>query len=134
MVLPSHPVRSSLEAKVRARATVTDGFSASHRTDEPQSCQSLHGHDWTVEVSIEGEISPKTHTVGEINALHHALAVVCRELRFRDLNDMLPGVPATAEGIAAYIHERLVLEFPTLTRVSVSMGRLYTATLEWQRR
>lgn len=94
----------------------------------------LHGHDWIVEVTAEGEVSPKTHTVVEVNAFHHALAVVCRELRFRDLNDMLPGVPATAEGIASYVHERMVMEFPQIVSVSVSMGNLYTSTLEWQRR
>jgi hypothetical protein len=58
---------------------------------------------------------------GEFQA---ALDAVVDELRNRDLNDMLPGVITTPEGIALYVHERLVLDWPKLIAVAVTMGEV----------
>ncbi len=64
---------------------------------------------------------------GEFRA---ALTTLVGELDHRHLNDMLPGVVTTPEGIAIYIHERLILAWPHVTLVSVSAGP-YRAVMEW---
>lgn len=51
--------------------------------------------------------------------LQAAIRDICVELDGRQLNDMIPGVVPTADGIASWFMERLLLSFPRVTRVTV---------------
>lgn len=115
---------------MKALVTVRDEFAASHSVRDHSTCWRGDGHTWLVEASVSGEISPKTGMVVDHGEFADALRTICNELRHRDLNDMLPGVVTTPEGIASYIRERLILTFPGVTRVSVSY-ETYSAVLEW---
>lgn len=115
---------------MKAKSTVIGAFSASHIIDGHSACGRLHGHDWTVEATVSTEALPPTGMVVDHAEFHAALMRVLVELEYRHLNDMLPGVPPTPEGVAAYVHERLLLAYPNLTSVAVGIGP-YRAVLEW---
>lgn len=118
---------------MRARISVSISFSASHTVSGHSTCGRGDGHDWVVEASVTGEVSPKTGMVVDHGELENALKVVCSEIDHKNLNDMLPGVVATPEGLAAYIHERLIMSFPAVTSVTVKAGS-YVASIDWQQR
>lgn len=61
------------------------------------------------------------------------ISAIANELRNRDLDEMLPGVPATPTGIAAYVRERINLGVPTLTSVNVDNG-MWASTVVVERR
>lgn len=55
--------------------------------------------------------------------LEDALENLVRELNDRSLNAMMPGGVTTPNGVALWIMERLSLNFPRITTVTVQMGR-----------
>ena len=118
---------------MQAVVTAHQAFSASHMIPNHSTCGHLHGHDWDIAVSLTGEISPKTGMVTDHGLLVMALQDLCREFDRRDLNAMLPGVLPSPEGLAPYIRERLAMQFPTITTVTVSCG-LYAAQVQWSLR
>lgn len=115
---------------MRATVTVHDTFSASHEVPGHTRCGKLHGHTWLASVTVEGPISPKNGMVVDHGALATALRVICAELDGRDLGVMLYAVVPVPEGIAGYIHERLLLEFPRIVAITVRADAM-EATLEW---
>ncbi|MBN1515036.1 6-carboxytetrahydropterin synthase [Candidatus Sumerlaeota bacterium] len=89
-------------------------FSASHRLHSPQlpddqncelygCCNALHGHNYWVDVTLRGEVDPRT---GMVMNLDHLNALIQREIisqvDHRNLNDvpMLKGRITTAETLA----------------------------------
>lgn len=116
---------------MRALVTVSGGFEASHVVADHSTCGRGDGHAWTVEATLlESDIGPLSKMVVDHGEFRAALIAVLSEFDHRNLNDMLPGVVTTPEGIAAYVHERLILNWPWVTMVSVSAGP-YRAVLEW---
>lgn len=116
---------------MRASVTVQSRFSASHVIEGHPVCGRVHGHAWVVSATVDGPVSPKTGAVDGSSDLATGLAHVIVELDHKHLNDMLPGVVPTPEGIAAWVHERLLLASPRLTSVTVDDGD-YAATLVWE--
>lgn len=115
---------------MRATATATSRFSASHLIQDHSTCGRLHGHTWTISVTVEGPISPKTGAVVDAGELAFALTKLCAELDHRDLNVMLPAVTPNPEGVALWARERLLLSFPQIVSVTVSIED-YSARVEW---
>lgn len=118
---------------MRASATVQATFAASHTVKDHPVCGRRHGHAWVVSVTAEAPISPKTGSVVDTAGLSTALAFLAVELGHRDIDDMLPGVVSTPEGIAVWVRERLLLAYPNITVVTVSNGD-YTASVAWDLR
>jgi 6-pyruvoyl-tetrahydropterin synthase len=116
---------------VRHTTTVSESFEAGHQLDDPVACRWAHGHRWTVSVTVDGTLDPKKVYVVDHGALLAALRVVVDELRDRNLDDMLPGVRSTPEGLAIYFHERLALVQPRIVAVSVGMGEGVQVRVEW---
>lgn len=110
--------------QVVVSASVT--FDAGHRAALPPACSfSRHGHRWEVRADAEGE--------DYLVVLMDQLAAIANELRNRDLDEMLPGVPATPTGIAAYVRERINLAIPTLKSVFAGNG-MWSSTVTVERR
>jgi len=120
-------------------------FNAAHRLHNPARSDqwnrdtfgpcnhpNYHGHNYELELMVEGEISPETGYVVDVSALKHlAEATVIAELDHRNLNldvaffrDQLP----SAENIAVYIWHQLVDRIPAgrLRRV-----RLWETPRNW---
>ena len=107
---------------MRYRSQAMAKFDASHRVEGHSRCGGNHGHRWLVGVTVDGGLDPKKIQVVDHGTLAEALAVITNELHDRDLNDMLPGVVTTPEGLGLYIRERLILDWPRLVSVWVKMG------------
>jgi hypothetical protein len=110
--------------QVVVSASVT--FDAGHRAALPPACSfSRHGHRWEIRAFAEGD--------EYLSVLMEQISAIANELRNRDLDEMLPGVPATPTGIAAYVRERINLGVPTLTSVNVDNG-MWASTVVVERR
>lgn len=115
--------------------TVTVPFEAGHQLDHLEACRwPGHGHRWTVSVTVEGGLDPQTMYVVDHHQLLGAVRGVVDELRDHSLNDMLPGVRSTPEGLAIYFHERLVLSFNRVVAIEVGMGDDIRSRVEWDLR
>lgn len=113
-----------------ATASVIAEFSASHVVPGHSTCGKTDGHRWQVETFLSGQVNQKTGMVVDHGDVARALNAVISELDHRHLNDMLPGVVCSPEGLAAYIRERMILDFPTVMMVAVRCDT-YRAVLEW---
>jgi 6-pyruvoyl-tetrahydropterin synthase len=103
-------------------------FNAAHQIEGDPHCGTrLHGHDWFAQVCVTGEPDPKTGSINT-DAPKYLWASVA-ELDRKFANDMLPAVFTTPEGIAMFLFERLRLECPGLTSVTVGFTG-HSATVE----
>lgn len=114
--------------------TVTVPFEAGHQLDDPDGCRWAHGHRWTVAVTVAGSLDAKKVYVVDHFGLLAAVREVVDELRDRNLDDMLPGVRTTPEGIAIYFRERLALGVPRIVAIEVGMGDEIRSRVEWDLR
>lgn len=114
---------------MKFKSTVVAEFDAAHAV-EGHFGGGNHGHAWEVSVTVEGGLDPKTIQVVASDELRAALWVVIGELANRDLNDMLPGIVTTPEGLALYIRERLILDWPRIVNVTVKMGDWAEVSIE----
>lgn len=95
-----------------ARATVT--FDSTHKDTEREGPH-LHGHTFTVTVDEQADLS------GLCLTLYDDLYTVTRDLHLHTLSDMLYGGAQTLDGVAAWISERLLMEHPRITTVTVAI-------------
>ena len=109
-------------------------FEAAHflpgaANDDPNG--RLHGHSFTVRVSVEGEPDPRTGLILHFDGLSARLEALKDQLDHRLLNET-PGLETpTLERMAAWIWDRLAPEMPGLAEVHVSRptcreGCIYT--------
>lgn len=118
--------------------TRRERFSAGHRLFNPNfsdeknsevfgacSNPSGHGHNYVLEVTLEGEIDPSTGYVFDLKQLSDIIQkVVIADVDHRNLNqdvEWLKGLNPTAENLASVIWDRLEAELPQglLRRVAV---------------
>ena len=104
---------------------VTD-FSAAHRLNNFYGkCESLHGHNWKVEVFLRGDRLDEAGLVRDFGVVKAKAKEVLAELDHQYLND-LPAFRQqnpSSENLARYLYERLGLVLNNgdvrVTRVSV---------------
>ena len=113
-------------------------FSAAHRIYNPKfsdednkriygkcSNPNWHGHNYTLEVTIAGEINPETGYVIDIKMLKEIIIKnIIDKVDHKNLNletDFMKGIIPTAENIAAAIWRQLVNKIPG--------GKLYSVKL-----
>lgn len=110
--------------------TARDVFEAAHRVEGSRLCGVNHGHQWTIEATFSGNLDPKKVWLVDHGDFVAALTAIVDEFRDRDLNDMLPGIITTPEGLGLYVRERLILAWPRLAFIKVSMGPFVSITVE----
>ena len=91
------------------RVTVTKSFSAAHALKIGGKCEDLHGHNFKVDVTVEGlELSPEGLLV-DFRDLKKWTDEVLDELDHKYLNELPPfsGDCATSERVARYLFERI---------------------------
>jgi 6-pyruvoyl-tetrahydropterin synthase len=99
--------------------TYSGAFDASHVEAAVPGCSRMHGHTYRVMATVEGRLEPDEYNVPRVARYAEVeLVDLCMELDGRDLNQMLPGVSTTPEGIAAWFLERL----PAATEIEVTQG------------
>ncbi len=92
------------------RLTVESEFSAAHHLrDYPGKCSQLHGHNYRVEVTVEGEQLDKSGMLADFGALKQACAEVVDRLDHRYLNEVPPfeTTNATCENICRHLYDEL---------------------------
>jgi 6-pyruvoyltetrahydropterin/6-carboxytetrahydropterin synthase len=85
---------------------VTSGFAAAHRlTMVGAKCENLHGHNWKVEVYLQGERLDEAGVLVDFGLVKTHLREVMATLDHRFLNElpMFAGAQPSSERIAAYI-------------------------------
>jgi 6-pyruvoyltetrahydropterin/6-carboxytetrahydropterin synthase len=108
-------------------------FDSAHylpKVPEGHKCARLHGHTYTVELRLAGEIDPVTGWVRDFGDIKDVFAPLERELDHRLLND-IPGLDnPTSELLAEWLWRHLIEQLPELVSISVSetpsSGVLYT--------
>ena len=78
-------------------------FAAAHFLPGHPKCGGMHGHTWTVEVWLEGDVDPKTGMVVDFGDAKRVIDT-CDHVT---LNDVLPEEfqPPTAENLVKYFLE-----------------------------
>lgn len=97
-------------------------FSASHVLtglpgDHP--CSRLHGHNYEVEVVLEGETLDPVGFIVDYRSLQPIKDYIDHKLDHRHLNDVMVENP-TAETIARVLYFKFSPQFPALAEVRVS--------------
>ncbi len=118
------------------RLTVTDHFSSAHQLRHYQGkCEALHGHNFTVQIQVQGrELDPKLGIVMDFQELKTLLKKVLAELDHRNLNELPEFAEAnpSSEHLAKYVFQRLAALLPgpgvAMHAASVSEGPNTIAT------
>lgn len=89
--------------------TVESVFSAAHGIVIRGQREALHGHDWHVTVSIEGESLDDDGLLCDFHEVEAALKAVTGRLHNQNLNETAPfdDVNPTAEHVARHIGESM---------------------------
>ncbi len=88
-------------------------FSAAHRLEEVGGkCESLHGHNFAVEVVVEADVLDECGMVMDFRLLKRRTRSILEALDHHYLNElpMFQGKNPSAENIAAYIFSELAKE------------------------
>lgn len=89
---------------------VNGAFEAAHRlVDYPGKCNRLHGHSWTVELSVVGNKLNKIGMVADFKTLKTLLMEVLDDMDHQYLNELsqFKEINPTAENLAQYIYNTL---------------------------
>lgn len=89
---------------------VNGAFEAAHRlVDYPGKCNRLHGHSWTVEMSVIGNKLDKIGMVADFKTLKAMLMEVLDDMDHQYLNELeaFKEINPTAENLAQYIYNTL---------------------------
>lgn len=89
---------------------VNGAFEAAHRlVDYPGKCNRLHGHSWTVELSVVGNKLNKIGMVADFKTLKALLMEALDKMDHQYLNELpqFKEVNPTAENLAQYIYYTL---------------------------
>lgn len=100
-------------------------FDATHFVDDHAGC----GHRWDVTVHTRDYFNPSKGRLAAEGDLHGALTELVAPLWNRSLNEMLLGASPTPEGVATWITEQLVAQFPDITMVEVNVSYGMNVTL-----
>jgi 6-pyruvoyltetrahydropterin/6-carboxytetrahydropterin synthase len=142
-------VRSALAERGAGRASAhvlvsrRESFNAAHQLRDPGlteaenerlfgKCANLHGHNYTVEVVVAGEVDRATGYVFDLKALGDLISSrILEDVDHRNLNTDVPwldGLIPTAENLAIAFWERLRPELPVGSLRSV---RVWETDKNW---
>ena len=99
---------------------IEDEFAAAHRLRGYEGgCERLHGHNWRVEVVLEGSELNDLGMLMDFRDVRRLLAEVVKQFDHRDLNDLdcFREVNPTTESVARLIYGDLAGRLPENVRV-----------------
>lgn len=104
------------------RLKVQDSFSSAHFLRNYEGpCEKLHGHNWKVEVVVEGERLNELDMLIDFKELKKALKETLKSLDHRLLNDLpyFLEVNPSSERIAQYIFQDLKKKLSSYTNLKI---------------
>lgn len=108
-------------------------FNAAHRLrDYHGKCESLHGHNWSVEVTIQNKVLDKSGMVVDFSDIKQDVSRFLEQLDHKFLNELVPfkEINPTSENIAKFIYDGLKSLYQNLIRVTVWETPTNCATYE----
>lgn len=101
-------------------------FSAAHAIVLGGEREALHGHDWRVRMTVEGDQLDGDGLLCDFHLLERVLDSAISPLRDSNLNDVavLAGINPTAENVALYLASTVAGDLPP------AIGRLRLAITE----
>ncbi len=104
---------------------VITGFAAAHRlTMVGEKCENLHGHNWKVEVYVQGQQLDEGGVLVDFGIVKTHVRDLMKTLDHKFLNDLdyfQNGTPPSSENIARYVAEGLTTR---LNRPDVKVSRV----------
>ena len=100
---------------------VETDFAAAHFLREYEGrCESLHGHNWRIEVRLRAEALDQAGMVMDFADVKKLLKGIMHDLDHGCLNELEPFREAnpTTENIAKFLYEQLAQQLPEHVRVS----------------
>ena len=94
--------------------TIENSFSAAHRLNEYHGkCESVHGHNWKVQIVIESAELNKAGMVLDFKIAKNYLRNILKKLDHQFLNEIYPfnEINPTSENLAAFIYRELKKKF-----------------------
>ena len=107
---------------MKVELSKTFRFEAAHylpKVPPEHKCSRLHGHAYSVELIVEGEVDPETGWLIDFAVLRDAWLPLGRTLDHHCLNDIEGLENPTSELIAVWIARRLEPQLPMLSAVVV---------------
>jgi 6-pyruvoyltetrahydropterin/6-carboxytetrahydropterin synthase len=98
-------------------ATIRKSFSAAHiLKDIGGKCEDLHGHNFIVEVTVQGESLNEEDLLIDFRVLKKWTNEILEQLDHKYLNEteVFKGMNPSSERIARYIHDRLADKVKTM--------------------
>lgn len=108
--------------------TVIVEFEAAHRiVDYPGKCNRLHGHNWSVEVTVKGEKLNELGMLIDFKELKKEVNKTINKLDHVYLNELDSFVKnnPTAENIAKYIYEQLEISPSFINNIKVKSIKVW---------
>ncbi len=104
---------------------VVTGFAAAHRlTMVGEKCENLHGHNWKVEVYVQGQQLDAGGVLMDFGIIKTHVRDLMKTLDHKFLNDLeyfRNGTPPSSENIARYVADALTQR---LNRPEVKVSRV----------
>ncbi|MGD9580320.1 MAG: 6-carboxytetrahydropterin synthase QueD [Vampirovibrionia bacterium] len=101
---------------------IEDNFAAAHRLLNYQGvCENQHGHNWKVQVYVQGDQLDNAGILIDFKVISNALQLVLNELDHTDLNSLeaFNGLSPSSELIAKYIYAELTKTISGVVKVSI---------------
>ena len=89
---------------------VVTHFAAAHQlTMVGEKCESLHGHNWKIEVYVTGEKLDQAGVLVDFGVIKKQVAQIMSTLDHKYLNDLAPfqNSPPSSENIARFVAQQL---------------------------
>ena len=100
---------------------VETDFAAAHFLREYKGrCESMHGHNWRIEVRLRARELDRLGMVMDFREVKHLMHSIVDGLDHGCLNEIPPfdATNPTTENIAKYVHDRLAQELPDRVHVA----------------
>lgn len=85
-------------------------FAAAHQLQVAQKCENLHGHNWKVEVCVEGDQLDDSGVLIDFGIIKRHVKDIMKELDHKFLNELEEfgdSFPPSSENIACYVALKL---------------------------
>ncbi len=102
--------------------SVESYFSAAHHLlNYKGKCEQIHGHNWKVEVFVQGEQLDRSGMLIDFKIIKNHLHEILERLDHKDLNQLeyFSIISPSSENIAKYIYTELKHKLTQLKKVSV---------------
>ncbi len=95
--------------------------SAHHLLNYKGNCENQHGHNWKVEVYIQGTELDKSNILMDFKILKRKVNEIVDYLDHKDINELpeFQGVSPSSEIISKFIYQKVKEQFSGVSRVNV---------------